>query len=69
MLNKFPKLMFLNKLRFALVLLLAMNVSAQQKQESSSYYTLSGRVNPLENNQVLLIGSAASVAFEFTGST
>ena len=70
MLNKFPKFMFLNKLRFALVLLLlVINVSAQQKQESSSYYTLSGRVAPLENNQVLLIGSAASVAFEFTGST
>lgn len=49
-------------------LLSASFVSAQQLVDSYKTYVYSGRVEHLAKNQTLLIGSASSVSFNFTGN-
>jgi lysophospholipase L1-like esterase len=52
-----------------LLLLLALNVKAKEKENSNPHFNYSGRIEKLADDKVILIGSAASVSFNFKGSS
>jgi len=58
--------MFLKKIPFLILLLLISAVSTSQNKTNTFLYQ--GRVEKLENNTVILIGTASSVSFNFTGN-
>ena len=58
--------MFLQKITFIISFLLISVVSNSQTKNNNFLYA--GRVEKLQNNTVLLIGTASSVSFNFTGS-
>ncbi|OMQ12009.1 SGNH/GDSL hydrolase family protein [[Flexibacter] sp. ATCC 35103] len=58
--------MFLKKISFLISFLLISIVSISQSKTNTFLYQ--GRVEKLENNAVILIGTASSVSFNFTGS-
>jgi len=58
--------MFLQKITFIILFLLISVVSNSQTKSNNFLYA--GRVEKLQNNTVLLIGTASSVSFNFTGS-
>lgn len=59
------------KKKYLLFLLIAISyVSyAQNKVETKSFFDYNGRVEKLQDNKVLLIGSASSVSFDFSGES
>ncbi|SHH38213.1 SGNH/GDSL hydrolase family protein [Flavobacterium defluvii] len=57
--------MFLKKNALLILFLLISIVSTSQNQNTFLY---NGRVDKLQNNQVILIGTASSVSFNFTGN-
>ena len=57
--------MFLKKISFLISFLLISTVSVSQSKTNAFLYQ--GRVEKLENNSVILIGTASSVSFNFTG--
>ncbi len=57
--------MFLKKNALLILFLLISLVSTSQNQNTFLY---SGRVDKLQNDQVILIGTASSVSFNFTGN-
>jgi lysophospholipase L1-like esterase len=57
--------MFLKKISFLISFLLISIVSVSQSKTNTFLYQ--GRVEKLENNTVVLIGTASSVSFNFTG--
>ena len=57
--------MFLKKNALLILFLLISVVSISQNQNTFLY---SGRIDKLQNNQVILIGTASSVSFNFTGN-
>ena len=52
-----------------LLLLLAFAGKAKEKENSNPYFNYSGRVEKLADDKVILIGSAASVSFNFKGNS
>lgn len=58
--------MFLKKISFLILLLLISVVSTSQNKTNTFLYQ--GRVEKLANNTVVLIGTASSVSFNFTGN-
>jgi hypothetical protein len=58
--------MFLKKISFLISFLLISIVSISQSKTNTFLYQ--GRVEKLENNTVVLIGTASSVSFNFTGN-
>jgi lysophospholipase L1-like esterase len=57
--------MFLKKITVIILFLLISSTSIAQNQNTFLY---AGRVEKLQNNEVVLIGTASSVSFSFTGS-
>ena len=57
--------MFLKKIPLLILFLLISIVSTSQNKTNTFLYE--GRVNKLQDNNVLLIGTASSVSFNFTG--
>ncbi|MEN2400514.1 GDSL-type esterase/lipase family protein [Flavobacterium sp. MC2016-06] len=58
--------MFLKKIPLLILFLLISTVSISQTKNNTFLYE--GRVDKLQNNTVVLIGSASSVSFNFTGN-
>ena len=58
--------MFLKKISFLILLLLISVVSTSQNKTNTFLYQ--GRVEKLANNTVVLIGTASSISFNFTGN-
>lgn len=50
------------------ILLFSITSCSKKFSDNTQVYQYAGRVELLENNKVILIGSASSVAFNFTGS-
>ncbi|KAF2517304.1 SGNH/GDSL hydrolase family protein [Flavobacterium foetidum] len=59
--------MFLKKITVLISFLLISAVSNAQTQNSKKTFLYQGRVDQLQNDQVILIGTASSVSFNFTG--
>ena len=59
---------FRNKCFFIALFLLSVGASSKEMAKKTSLYHYSGRVDTIENKGVLLIGTAASVSFDFTGN-
>ncbi|WJS94769.1 GDSL-type esterase/lipase family protein [Flavobacterium johnsoniae] len=60
--------MFPKKIALLISFLMISFVSISQTQNSSKTFLYQGRVDQLQNDQVILIGTASSVAFNFTGN-
>lgn len=60
--------MFLKKIALLILFLMISVVSMAQTQNSNKTFLYEGRIEKLQNNQVILIGTAASVSFNFTGN-
>jgi hypothetical protein len=58
--------MFIRKLPLLILFLLFSLISTSQNKDNTFLYA--GRVEKLENNNVVLIGTASSVSFNFTGN-
>lgn len=58
--------MFVRKLSFLILFLLISTISISQNKSTSFLYA--GRIEKLQNDNVILIGTASSVAFNFVGS-
>lgn len=58
--------MFLKKIS---VLILFLLISTFSTAQNNSTFLYAGRVEKLQNNNVILIGTASSVSFNFTGNT
>lgn len=59
--------MFPKKIALLISILLISIVSNAQTQNSNKTFLYQGRVDQLQNDQVILIGTASSVSFNFTG--
>lgn len=59
--------MFLRKITLLISFLMISIVSTSQTQNSNKTFLYQGRVDQLQNDQVILIGTASSVSFNFTG--
>lgn len=59
-------IMFLKKIPLLILFLMVSVVS--QSQNKTNTFLYNGRVDKLENNKVILIGTASSVSFNFTGT-
>ncbi|WET01588.1 GDSL-type esterase/lipase family protein [Flavobacterium sp. YJ01] len=60
--------MFPKKIALLISFLMISLFSISQTQNSSKTFLYQGRVDQLQNDQVILIGTASSVAFNFTGN-
>jgi len=60
--------MFLKKIALLILFLMISVVSIAQTQNLNKTYLYQGRIEKLQNDQVVLIGTAASVTFNFTGN-
>lgn len=60
--------MFLKKIAVLISFLLISVVSNSQSQNSNKTFLYQGRVDQLQNDQVILIGTASSVSFNFIGN-
>ncbi|PBJ14515.1 SGNH/GDSL hydrolase family protein [Flavobacterium sp. ACN6] len=60
--------MFLKKIALLISFLLLSIVSTAQTQNSSKTFLYQGRIDKLQNENVILIGTASSVSFNFTGN-
>lgn len=60
--------MFPKKIAILILFLLISVVSNAQTQNSSKTFLYQGRIDKLQNDQVILIGTASSVSFNFTGN-
>lgn len=60
--------MFLKKIAVLISFLLISIVSNAQTQNSNKTFLYQGRIDKLQNDQVILIGTASSVSFNFTGN-
>lgn len=60
--------MFLKKITVLISFLLISIVSNSQTQNSNKTFLYQGRIDKLQNDQVILIGTASSVSFNFTGN-
>lgn len=59
--------MFLKKIPLLILFLLIATVCVSQSQNKNKTFLYEGRVEKLENDNVILIGTAASVSFNFKG--
>ncbi|AWK07205.1 GDSL family lipase [Flavobacterium crocinum] len=60
--------MFPKKIAVLILFLLISAFSNAQTQNATKIFLYQGRVDKLQNDQVILIGTASSVAFNFTGN-
>lgn len=60
--------MFLKKTALLILVLLNSLISTSQIQNSSKTFIYQGRIEKLQNDNVILIGTASSVSFNFTGN-
>ena len=60
--------MFLKKIAVLISFLLISVISNAQTQNSNKTFLYQGRVDQLQNDQVILIGTASSVSFNFIGN-
>lgn len=60
--------MFLKKYALLILVLLISTISLAQSQNSAKTFLYQGRLEKLQNDQVVLIGTASSVSFNFTGN-
>lgn len=60
--------MFPKKIPFLISFLLISAFSTAQTQNTNKTFLYEGRVDQLQNDQVILIGTASSVSFNFTGN-
>lgn len=60
--------MFIKKMLFLILFLQIATVCVSQDQNQNNTFLYEGRVEKLQNNNVVLVGSASSVSFNFTGN-
>lgn len=60
--------MFLKKIALLILFLLISIVSTSQTQNQNKTFLYQGRVEKLQNDNVILIGTASSVSFNFSGN-
>ncbi|TRX41277.1 SGNH/GDSL hydrolase family protein [Flavobacterium restrictum] len=60
---------FKNKCNLIVLLLFSMGMVGQQQDPKNTLFTYAGRVEKGTDNKVILIGSASSVSFDFTGKS
>ena len=60
--------MFPKKIALLILFLLISNISTSQTLNSNKTFLYQGRVEKLQNDEVILIGTASSVSFNFTGT-
>ncbi|MBS7254432.1 SGNH/GDSL hydrolase family protein [Flavobacterium branchiicola] len=60
--------MFLKKIALLILVLLISTISNSQSLNSDKTFLYQGRVEKLQNDNVILIGTASSVSFNFTGN-
>ena len=60
--------MFLKKIALLILFLLISIVSISQTQNDTKTFLYQGRIEKLQHDNVILIGTAASVSFNFTGN-
>lgn len=60
--------MFLKNYPFLILFLLISAISTSQSQNQNKTFLYEGRIEKLQNNHVILIGTASSVSFNFIGN-
>lgn len=60
--------MFLKKIAVLISFLLISLISNSQSQNSNKTFLYQGRIDKLQNDNVILIGTASSITFNFTGN-